>query len=135
MLPVKKDFSQSDRRWFGPLFLMFHALLYVMLRQRFEIGVLVWPWAGAVVAIVIWYYSMPTWQTKIYRTWLLAVAPIGYVVSLVAMSLVFYLVVTPIGWLVKICGVSSFPRQRGTVTTYWQSRSAPRDARSYFRQF
>ncbi|MCA9199672.1 MAG: hypothetical protein KDA87_19165 [Planctomycetales bacterium] len=135
MLPVKKDFSQTERRWFGPLFFLFHVLLYVMLRQRFEIGVLVWPWVGVASAIVIWYYSMPSWQTKIYRAWLLAVAPIGYVVSLIAMSLVFYLAVSPIGWLVRICGASSFHKQRGTMTTYWQTRPAPRDAKSYFRQF
>lgn len=61
--------------------------------------------------------------------------PIGFVVSTLVLVLLYYLVVTPIGLVLRLCRHNplgrGFDRPAGT---YWQPRSTPRDPASYFRQ-
>ena len=42
------------------------------------------------------YYLVPGWQTKIYRGWLLAFYPIGFVISHVVLAAIWYLLFTPL---------------------------------------
>jgi hypothetical protein len=61
--------------------------------------------------------------------------PIGVVVSSGVLTLLYYLVLTPIGLLVRICGHDAL--QRGLdrpATSYWQKRRPASGSASYFRQ-
>lgn len=72
----------------------------------------------------------------IYVGWMIVVFPVGWLVSRLLLAGVFYLLLTPIGLLFRLCGrdplTIRFPTNE---TTYWTAKPAPRGPRSYFRQF
>jgi hypothetical protein len=62
--------------------------------------------------------------------------PIGFVVSMVAMTALFYLVVSPVGLIMKAVGKD--PLSRGidrTMSSYWADARAQRPKADYFRQY
>ena len=67
-----------------------------------------------------------------YAAW-----PIGFVVSHVILALVYYLVMTPIGLVMRLFGYDPMTRKRdSTGGSLWIERStSDRGPESYFRQF
>ena len=86
------------------------------------------------VPLVGWLY-LPllrwAWIALSYLTW-----PIGWVLSHVILALVYFLVLTPTGLLLRLVGKDPMERRLDpTATTYWIERPAARDVQRYFRQF
>jgi hypothetical protein len=72
----------------------------------------------------------------VYVGWMLAVFPIGWVVSHVVLAAVFFLVITPIGATLRLLGHDPLHRRYDrAANTYWIARRDPPDADRYFRQF
>jgi hypothetical protein len=72
----------------------------------------------------------------IYLGWMYAAYPIGWVVSHLVLAIVYYGVVTPIGWLMRRIGYDPLERQFArSASTYWSPIEARADKTSYFRQF
>lgn len=73
----------------------------------------------------------------LYVAWMIAVWPIGWLVSHVLLGLIFWGVILPIGLMLRALGRD--PMQKGfdrNATTYWIERSSASDDTSrYFRQF
>lgn len=145
MIEIKKEFSKRELAWFGPLFALFIGIVAMLLVRRMH-----WNGAAIILAVlagllIVIYYAVPAWQTKIYRGWMLSVAPIGFVVSHILLAMVFYLVVTPIGLIMRVFGYDAMSRKLDpTAKTYWiartqhtaQHNSAQHNsAQHYFRQF
>ena len=65
-----------------------------------------------------------------------AAMPIGVVVSLVLLAVVYYLVLTPIGLARRLFGGDPMGRKFPShEPTHWLSRRSAEDVRRYFRQF
>ncbi len=64
-----------------------------------------------------------------------ATYPVGFVVSHVVLALLYYLVLTPIGLLLKLCRHDPLARRFDPAApTYWQQRDNPKPPASYLRQ-
>jgi hypothetical protein len=62
--------------------------------------------------------------------------PIGLVVSLVVLAVLFYLVVTPVGLLLRLSGTDPLSRRsEPRSTTYWSEARPARPKSDYFRQY
>lgn len=62
--------------------------------------------------------------------------PIGFVFSYIIVTIMFFLVVTPIALLFKVIGRDSLKlRPDPQATTYWVRRTPPDSVKRYFRQF
>jgi len=62
--------------------------------------------------------------------------PIGIVVSHLLIAAVYYLVITPIGLLLRLRGRDAMKRRfPGGEESYWVERETVEDQRRYFRQF
>ena len=94
--------SRRDLFWFGMLLPLFVAA--VGAAQR-------WLWGMPRAAVAIWgvgaalsvvFALVPSARRPIYRAWMLAVFPIGWTVSHLLLAAVFYLVLTPIGLMLKL---------------------------------
>ena len=62
--------------------------------------------------------------------------PIGFVLSYVILATLFYLVIAPVGFALRLFGAD--PMQRGflpNATTYWVDARPPRPKADYFKQF
>jgi hypothetical protein len=71
----------------------------------------------------------------IYTAWMLAVFPIGWLVSLVLLAVVYYGVVTPIAVAFRLAGRDALQRSPVECETYWRSKSTPEDLQRYLRQY
>lgn len=127
----------SDLKWFGLLLLIAAALLGTLLYWKFawpQAATIVWGAGGALAGV---YYLVPAaWQRALYMGWMYAAFPIGWVVSHLLLAAIFYLVLTPIGLLVRL--LSHDPLQRRfepSAPTYWIVREPSGDVERYFKQF
>lgn len=65
-----------------------------------------------------------------------ATAPIGFVVSYVILAVVYYLVLTPIGIVLRLAGKDPMQRRfDGSAKTYWTPRETEKTTERYFKQF
>jgi hypothetical protein len=136
MIEIKKDFSPRELLLFGPLFALFVGLIGGLLIWKLGLhDVAYWMW-GLSVPLIAVYYAVPGWRRSIYRGWLWSVFPIGWVVSHVIFALIFYLVFTPVGLLMRLFGYDPLRRRAcPEASTYWIEKSPVSDPKSYFRQF
>lgn len=62
--------------------------------------------------------------------------PLGLAVSWFILGLIYYGVVTPLGWVAKLCGRDLLMlRPRPDATTFWMKRKATPTRKSYFNQW
>ncbi|MFT7302989.1 MAG: hypothetical protein ACI8UZ_001827 [Akkermansiaceae bacterium] len=136
MIELKTSFSRRELLWFGPLFALFGAMVGGMALWKFEAPTFA-KWIWIVSAVVILLYSLlPPLRKWIFIAWMAAVFPIGWIVSHVLLAAVFYLVVFPIGLLMRCFRYDALGRSFDRdCKSYWKKREANDDSRRYFRQF
>ena len=72
----------------------------------------------------------------VYVAAMVAAFPIGWVVSRVALALIFYGIFTPVAVLFRLIGRDALTRTRpASHQSYWQPKPEPTDMKQYFRQF
>lgn len=90
---------------------------------------------GIGVSLVAAALLLPARLGPIYRFWMGLAAAISKVTTPVAMGIVYFVVVTPIGLLRRLAGKDSLVRPR-TASTFWVSRSPGGERRTGMeRQF
>ena len=136
LIRVNTDPTRRQLHQFGFVWLGFLLLFAGMAWWRFGSPEAArWLALSAVVVPVVgWLW--PAFMKAVYVGLSYAAFPIGFVVSHVVMALVYYLVVTPIGLVMRALGHDPmhrvFDRQAGS---YWVERTQTRDPRRYYRQF
>ena len=136
MIELKTTFTRRELLWFGPLFALFAGMIGALALWRFEAPQVargIWIFAAVVVLL---YYLAPPLRRWIFIGWMALVFPLGFVLSHLILTAVFYLVVFPIGMLVRLFRYDALKRRADPgVSSYWIKRESRPDARSYFRQF
>jgi hypothetical protein len=94
-------------------------------------------WLGIIglgVGIVLW--LLPMIARPFYIVWYALACCIGLVVGNVLFSAFYYLVLTPMGLVMRLAGRDPLRRkfERGTPT-YWQDAEKVVDPKRYYRQF
>jgi hypothetical protein len=73
----------------------------------------------------------PVWVVLLFVNY-----PIGWVVTHVVMGLIFYLVVTPVGVIMRLTGRDPMERAFDrSAKTYWKPRRTDSNSSRYFRQY
>jgi hypothetical protein len=99
-----------------------------------------WPWAlGAAALLAVISFAAPMSLKPFYRVWMTFAVIMGWVMTRVVLTLVYYLVLTPIGFLGRAFG-EQFLQLKLTrsdkTTSYWVRRiGPPREKSDYERQF
>lgn len=124
--------SRKDLRIFAVLQVVFFAIC-------------AWLFLGASTAIVVLSVSatvgvaglaLPRLIRPIYLAWMVAVFPIGWVVSHVILAAIYYFVFTPIGLVMRLFGRDAMQRKfEPDRASYWIPRPQEESTRRYFRQF
>jgi TRAP-type C4-dicarboxylate transport system permease small subunit len=110
------------------------------------LGLLVWHrWNWAHMAWAVWYaaaglgllgISFSRFARLVYLGWLYAVYPVGWMVSLTVLAIIYFAILTPIGLVLRFLNrqplVLGFDRQ---VKSYWTARNQGVTVERYFRQF
>jgi len=92
-------------------------------------------WGVGAVGLVLIALS-PAAGRAIYTHWMFAAMPIGWTLSHVILGAVYYLLITPIGLVMRIVDYDPMSRRMDrAAATYWLPREPRRDSVGYFRQF
>ena len=135
LIKRNREPSARELQWFGLLLALFFVL----------IGALVWwrigsPTAGGVLGAIglclaAIYYAVPPLRRTIFLVWMALVYPIGWTISHLLLALTYYLVLTPIGLILRCV---RDPMERGfdaSAASYWTEHDPASDPKRYFRQF
>lgn len=135
LIEINKNPSADELKWFGILLGIFTALVGGLMWWRGSpfAAQLVWGIGGGLTLL---YFVVAPVRRLVYLGWLYAAFPIGYVVSHVIMGVVYFGVVTPVGFVMRALGKD--PMQRGFdrgAKSYWVEHRTAREASRYFKQF
>ena len=87
----------------------------------------------ALVALILGLLA-PRSLRMIYVALSFATAPIGWLVSRVALVAIYTLLITPIGLLLRLFGRDALGLGERRAS-YWSTRGEPRDSERHFRQY
>jgi hypothetical protein len=92
-------------------------------------------WGLAAVVFVVGLVA-PAVMRPIFVGWMVAAYPIGWTVSHAILAVTFYLVLTPIGLVLRLMGHDPLRRSFDpSAETYWVPHNPGGDPSRYFRQF
>jgi hypothetical protein len=129
--PDRKTLVEFSELWL--FFVGMVASPLALLRGHPTSAAIFWILAVAVRGLGLW---RPSWVKPFFLGLTLATWPIGWVVSHLAIGLVYYLVITPIGLAFRLIGRDPLRRAFDPkATTYWEPYNPNRGADRYLRQF
>ena len=98
-----------------------------------------WYYYFFIVAMVFFSFGvvLPIFLKPIHKAWMTLAIFMGWCMTGVILGVLFYLVVTPIGLLMRLCGNDFLDRKfDSTVQSYWVQRKAVKsEKRNYENQF
>ncbi len=115
----------------------------------FILGLVAAPWflyrGHVTTAIVFWIVAIvlrvlafvnPQWVRSPFIALSVVTWPIGFVISHVALAIVYYLVFTPMALLFRLLGRDALKRKLDRqAPTYWQAYNPDRGTARYLKQF
>ena len=137
MIELNLNPPKKDLRFFAAGQIIFFWVIAWMVYNRTGSFT---PWPATILAVstivgVIGWVA-PSAIRWIYAVWMIAVFPIGYVVSTIVMAIAWYLVISPIAWFRRTKGHDALQQEWDpNATTYWTTREPQTDSKRYFKQF
>ena len=136
MIEIDRHPGPRALRQFAGLFLVFFGVVgFLVLRRSDSLVAASVIWAVALLVASVGFVR-PTAIRLVYVGLAYAAFPVGWVVSHVMLALVLYLVLTPIGWVLRLLGRD--PLARGFdphASSYWTPHRPAARIDRYFRQF
>ncbi len=129
--PTAKALRQFAAAWLI-FFLAFGAYQYLV-RRHLAVGLVLMS-----LALVIGLLGLirPAAVRWLFVGWMVVAFPIGWVISLVMLLVMFYGLITPVAVFFRLRGRDLLHRKPASSgTTYWLPKPAAQDVRSYFRQY
>lgn len=122
-LPEHEKIEGSSDRGFGFVFAGLFAILAALALWR---GGTWWPWAAAAAALVVVSLAVPGILAPLNRAWTGFALLLYRVVSPITMGVVFFVIVTPIGWFMRARGKDLLRLRRDpAAASYWIARTPP----------
>jgi len=130
------SFSNTTLRQFAALWIVFFAALamwYGLRHGQHTLGYTLGILAFTIGPLgLLW----PGFIKPIYTTWMVAVFPVGWLVSNVMLGIVFFLLITPVAIFFKLIGRDPLQRRaRREAESYWQTKELPDNIGRYLRQY
>jgi hypothetical protein len=128
--PGRRELKQFALLWLGFFFLV--GVYCLAVADSAAAAAVLWAVAAAGIAG----YLRPGLLRPVYLLWMALAYPIGWTVSHVLLLAVYYLVVSPIGWIMRLVGYDPLDRRFDqSVESYWTPHDPSAEAARYFKQF
>jgi len=91
-----------------------------------------------IVAVLIGLAGLvrPALLRRIFIAWMVVAFPIGWIISQIILAVLYFLVLTPVAWILRLRGRDLLGRTPTPErVSYWEPKQSPLDPRSYFRQY
>jgi len=136
IIEINRNPSRRQLNQFGLLWLLFlsglGALSYFKSGNE-KAAFIFW---GLAIAVPVVGWIFPAFMRLVFLGLSYAAFPIGFVVSHVILAVVYYLVLTPVGLMMRVVGYDPLKRRiERKAETYWDRRPDAPDVSRYFRQF
>src|SRR5690606_31690769 len=135
LLEINKNPSDKELKQFACIwFPAFFVVLGIVAGTKFGIWSIVIPvWLA--VGLVSFAGAMnPRMMRPIFVGWMTAAYPIGWTVSHLVLAITYYLVMTPIGLLIRLSGRDPMQRKwNREAKSYWIAREGESDKKRYFK--
>jgi ABC-type uncharacterized transport system permease subunit len=134
LIEINKNPGRDDLRWFGVVVGAFCGVAGALFHWKFDAPVAAKVAWGIGIAVPAVYYAAPSLRRVMYVGWMYAFWPLGWVLSHLIMGVTYYLVITPIGLILRATGKDPMRRRfdRG-ARSYWTPHEEV--AGNWFRQF
>lgn len=136
LIEINKNPSLRELRWFGVILLAFVGFVGVVLRFQFGLdtaAMAVWIAGGALAVAVL---LVPPLRKPVYIGWMYAAFPIGWTISHLLLAFTYYLVLTPIGLIMRLVGHDPMTRRLDRAAkSYWVPHDPHGAPERYYRQF
>jgi len=140
MVEINWNPSKKELRQFAAILLavgIFFGGMEVYRTGTLDLGH--WFWGRlSVIAVCVGALgvAVPVLLRPLYVGWMVLAFPIGWTVSHLLLGGMYYLVLTPLGWIVRAMGNDPMKRKFDReAPTYWVEHRTGDDPATYFRQF
>ena len=127
--------STRTLRQFAALFLIVFTVAAGLGVWRGDTGTLTIAIAVTGIAVGLVGLVRPDAIRYVYTGWMIAAFPIGWTISRVIVTLLFYVVFTPFALVFRLVGRDALRLRRHTMTTYWMETKGADPPESYYAQF
>ena len=135
LIEINKNPSKGELLFFGSVFPIFFGVIGAVVfgvTGSLDIPTIIWSVAGVIT--LLFFVAKPL-QVPIYLGWIYLAFPIGWTVSHVLMLILYYLLFTPFGIVMRLIGRDSMHRGMDkSAESYFVEHKAAETAR-YFKQF
>jgi Saxitoxin biosynthesis operon protein SxtJ len=96
-----------------------------------------WTYVLGAVAVLIGVTGLiaPAMVRPVFTGWMIVAFPIGWIVSHVALGLMFFLIFMPVAVVFRMTGRDALRLKRKMDGSYWLAKPASRSGDEYLRQF
>jgi hypothetical protein len=135
LIEKNREPGPRELKWFGLLLALFFILIGALIGWQSGSRTVAVVLAAIGLGVATIYYAVPPLRRTIFLVWMALVYPIGWTISHLLLALTYYLVLTPIGLILRWV---RDPMQRSfdaSAPTYWTEHDPASDPKRYFRQF
>lgn len=135
LIEIDLNPSQKDLKLFGFIMLVLFLLLGGIVQWfsgPFIVSVILWGFGAGFFAI---YYLVRPLRLPLYRGWMKLIYPVGWTLSHLLFGVIYFLIMTPIGMLMRLFGHDAMRRKVNKTDSYWIARKPETDMARYFKQF
>ncbi len=132
--PLKDD---RTLRQFAGLCVVIFGTLFGLNWHRSQGSPRLVAWAGLVLACLVGLAGLinPGWIRPVFWSATAVTRPLGHVTGKLILAVIFFGVVTPLGWIFRLTGRDPLERRLARNRSYWMPISVPQDVRRYLHQY
>ncbi|MCA8943054.1 MAG: hypothetical protein KDB80_10880 [Planctomycetes bacterium] len=125
---------RHELRTFGIVAFFVFGVLGLALRFHFGHPVAAWVVWGIGTFAGVMGLAAPFQLYLLYLVVTVVALPIGLVVSNVVLGVIYFGIMTPLGWVMRLSGRDPLRLRKPAVESFWIPRTHKRDPASYYRQ-
>jgi len=127
--------NRVQLRNFGVLLLIVFTLAGGLFGWKFRAASIFYALAGIGAALGAACIFLPSVGLLVYKAWMGLGFCMGFIMLPLLLSLVFFLVFTPLGLFLRLFGRDAMQRHKPTGPSFWREIKHRTDKESYERQF
>jgi hypothetical protein len=134
LIRINKDPSRTQLAVFGVAWLIFFGIWggIAAAQDHATAARILWTLAAVIPLAGLFF---PRGLRLVYLALSYVTYPIGFVVSHLVLGLIYYLVFTPVGLIMRLFRYDPLARRfEPQASSYWKARPNPKPVASYFRQ-
>ncbi|MER3445432.1 MAG: hypothetical protein C4291_00735 [Candidatus Dadabacteria bacterium] len=136
---IKKELNslKTDKKTLRNFGLLFFVVLGAMAGLSYWKGSSHWPWfiGGSGLFLILGLF-FPSLLKSFYKVWMVFAFLLGWVMTRVILTLTFFLVFTPVGFMLRVLGKDLLNQRIGkNASTYWRRREPIWDKSRYLKQY